>query len=158
MGTTLGTGIKGVFDADATLVDLLPGKVWTRPIRQNKAAAGQPPTPGSTPEAFDGAGRIRRCASISSVPETQNPTGLPTAYWGFPDIYLRCLPHESEKAKVEQAIRRIQALLHDRVLAGPEGEGLILSLAGRIGPDDDPIIPNAVLYMVRVQVDSVWKV
>lgn len=155
---TAQNGIAALLRSDATLMALLPGEVWTRKIRRNDNPPEIGPTPGSTPEAFDSAGRIRRCVSILNGDEASNPLGPDGAYYGFPEVWLRCLPHESEKAKLHEAEERIIMRLKGAVLAGMAGEGLCLRVAGRMGLDDDPVITPAVVSMIRVQVDSMWGV
>lgn len=157
MADTIQNGIAAILRADAELMALLPGMVWTRRIKRNDNGADLPPTPGSTPEAFDAAGRIRPCASILNEMASSDPIGPAGAYHAFPEVWLRCLPHESEKLKLDAAARRIIALLDGARVAGPAGEGVILGVAGRMMPDDDPLITPAVVDMIRVQATSVWR-
>jgi hypothetical protein len=155
MGTDILTGIKNLIEARPEAMALLPGLVWTRSIKPN--APGETNTPGATPEAFLN-GRIQVCASIQPSAGSQAQLAGPkNAYWITPEIVVRCMPHASEKLKAEYACIEIMKALDDQVITGLSGEGLCLSLAGHIGPFDDPIIEPAVLYMVRVQVDSIWK-
>lgn len=155
---TIQNGIAERLRGDAELMDLLPGGVWTRAISPNTNPPGMEPVPGSTPEAFDSAGRIRRCASILNGEATRNPLGPRGAYMGFPEVYLRCLPHESEKRKLHEAAERIIFLLEGAVVTGLSGEGILLTVAARMLPTDDPVIHPAVVDMIRVQTDSVWRV
>jgi hypothetical protein len=143
--------------SDPALMALLPGLVWTRRIRPNDGPP-ESPTPGSTPEAFDHAGRIRRCAAV--LPGTgavQNPLGPRGAYYAFPEIWLRCLPHESEKQKLEEIAGRIIARIEGVSVAAPGGAAAILTVAARMMPDDDPELAPAVVDMIRVQADGVWR-
>jgi len=140
----------------AALSTLLNGGIWTRNVVAWKA--GDDPAPGNTNAAYDAAGRIRRCLSVTASPVSTAYQSAPVGtYWEYPELYLRCLPHESEKTKAEQACAIIRRRLQGAVLQAPDGEGMVLTLAGQIGPFDDQIIQNAVLYMIRVQVDSIWK-
>lgn len=157
MADTLQDGIATILRADAELMALLPGRVWTRRIRRNDNGPELPPTPGSTPEAFDEAGRIRRCASVLNEQASTDPLGPTGAYSAFPEIWLRCLPHEREKALMEQAARRVIRLLEGAHVAGPAGEGILLGVVGRMMPDDDPILTPAVVDMIRVQATGVWR-
>ncbi|WP_300268714.1 hypothetical protein [Microbacterium sp.] len=145
---------------DETLGELLPGGIWTRQIMPNSNPAGTDPTPGSTPDAFDHAGRIKRCAAVlyDDVSAVRNPVGPDSAYMGGVNIFLRCLPHETEKRKLHDAAERIIALCEGAVLTGTRGEGLVLSISARMMPTDDPNLPPAVVDMIRVQTDSVWRV
>lgn len=154
---TIQNGIANRLRGDAELMELLPGGVWTRPIRMNENGPGLPPTPGSTPDAFDHAGRIRRCASVLNGEAPANPLGPVGAYMAQPEIYLRCLPHESDKHALNLAAERIIALLQGYVLTGLGGEGVVLSVAGRMMPDDDPVLTPAVVDMIRVAADGVWR-
>lgn len=157
MADTIQNGIAAILRADATLMALLPGLVWTRRIRRNDNPPELPPTPGATPEAFDSAGRVLRCASVLNEMASVDPTGPGGAYHAFPEVWLRCLPHETEKQKLEEAARRIITLLDGATIPGPAGEGVILGVAGRMMPDDDPLITPAVVDMIRVQATSVWR-
>ena len=154
---TIQNGIAELLRADAALSDLLPGRIWTRRIRPNDGPDATP-APGSTPEAFDSAGRIRRCAAVLNGQAPANPLGPSGAFYAFPEIWLRCLPHESEKQLLEQAALRIIALLATGPgVLMPGGGAAILSLAARMMPDDDPELPPAVVDMIRVQADGVWR-
>lgn len=157
MADTLQNGIAAILRADTELMALLPGRVWTRRISRNTNPDGTPPTPGSTPEAFDAAGRILRCASVLNSAADANLIGPPGTYYTFPEIWLRCLPHESEKRLLHAAAERIIALLDaGPVVEGLRGEGLVLGVVGRMMPDDDPELAPAVVDMVRVRADSMW--
>lgn len=155
---TVQNGIAQRLRDDAALAELLPGGVWTRRIARNTNGPDMEPVPGSTPTAFDEAGRIRRCAAVLYAGTSRSPIGPETAYTGYLEIWLRCLPHESEKARLHEAARRMIALLDGAVLPGPDGEGIVLTVAGRMMPDDDPDLTPAVVDMIRVQTDSVWRV
>lgn len=157
MGKPVRYAMQDALNADSAVTDLLPGLVWTREIKPPAPPGGS--QPGATPEAFDGT-RIKRCLSIMPSAGSTFYTNAPrNTYWDTPELFVRCLPHESEKALAEQAIHEIErCLLAAGRLEGAQGEGLLLSLSGQIGPYDDPIIDNAVVYVVRVQVDSVWRV
>lgn len=157
MADTIQNGIAELLRADDDLMALLPGRVWTRRIKRNDNGPALPPTPGSTPEAFDSAGRILRCASVLNEMASADPLGPGGAYNAFPEIWLRCLPHETEKVRLDQAARRIIALIDGAIVTGPSGEGVILAVAGRMMPDDDPFITPAVVDMIRVQATSVWR-
>jgi hypothetical protein len=149
-------GIKELTEANPALMALLPGGVWTRPIKPN--APGETSTPGATPEAFDAKGRLLRCMQIGASPGSlRDFSGPPMAYWDAPEITLRCLPHESEKRKLMEAGRRLLTLAEEAIIAGPAGEAFLLTAAGLIGPFDDPILQPAVVYLVRIRVDSVWR-
>lgn len=151
--------IAALLRDDPELAELLPGGVWTRRIKPNRAPAGAPPTPGSTPEAFDEKGRIRPCASVlPGGPRSRNPLGPGGAYYGFPEAYFRCLPHEGAKRALHAAMDRATALIEGAVVAGTAGEGLLLRVGARVEPDDDDDLPPAVVGMVQVQIDSVWPV
>lgn len=158
MADTIQNGIADRLREDAELMALLRGGIWTRRIKKNTNPPGVDPTPGSTPEAFDERGRIRPCASVlPGGPRSRNPLGPGGAYFGFPEVYFRSLPHEGAKLALHQAMRRTTALLGGAVLRGPGGEGLMLSISARLDPDDDPELPPAVVGMLQVQVDSVWR-
>ncbi|MGN6033530.1 MAG: hypothetical protein ACTHQE_17895 [Thermomicrobiales bacterium] len=154
--TSISDAIRQHLEAQLPIMALLPGGIWTRPIRRNDNPDGSPPVPGSTPGAFDGAGRIKACASIEPGIGNFNPAQN-RAYWAFPEVHLRCLPHESEKAKLEDVRRLIIAAIEGQMIRGPSGEALHLRVSGHIGPDDDPIIQPAVVTTVTVQIDSIWK-
>lgn len=169
MGATILKAIKSHLETDrpggggrpsflaADLATLLPGGIWTRAIQPWRV--GEEEAPGNTVSAFDSRGRIQRCLSITSSPlSAADDLGPVGAYRDFPELYLRCLPHTSEKEKLEQAIQLLHVAFRDAVLVGAQGEGLCVTVSGQIGPFDDQIIDNAVLYMVRVRVDSIWKV
>jgi hypothetical protein len=144
--------------SDAALMALLPGGVWTRRIRKNDGPP-ESPTPGSTPEAFDHAGRIKRCVAV--LPGTgavENPLGPHGAFYAFPEIWLRCLPHESEKQKLEEAaLRIIEIIRASGRVSAPGGTAATLTVVARMMPDDDPDLPPAVVDMIRVQADGVWR-
>ncbi len=154
---TIQNGIAAILRADVDVAGLLPGGIWTRPIRRNDGTPEEP-TPGSTPEAFDARGRIRRCAAILNGETTANPIGPAGAFYAFPAIWLRCLPHETEKVHLERAALRIITLLHGGRISMPDGRSGIVTVQGRMGPDDDPDLQPAVVDMIRIQVDSVWSV
>lgn len=154
---TAQNGIATLIRSRPDIMSLLPGGVWTRRIKPNTNQDGLAPTPGSTPEAFDHAGRILRCVSVLNGTASVDPLGPVGAYYGFPEVYFRCLPHETEKRLLNQAMDRVTRLIEGAVIPGLSGEGLILRAAARIDPDDDPELPPAVVGMIRVQVDSVWS-
>jgi hypothetical protein len=146
---------RPAYDA-SDFATLLPGGLWTRDIRPYKP--GEEDAPGNTASAFDNRGRILSCLSITTAPTNQaNDFGPKAAYWEQPELYFRCLPHASRKAETESAIAMLHVACRDAVLVGAKGEGLNLRIVGQIGPYDDAVITNAVLYMVRIQVDSIWK-
>jgi len=154
--TSIADALRQHLEAQAPIMAFLPGGVWTRPIRRNDNPTAASPTPGSTPGAFDSAGRIKACASIEPGIANFNPAQN-HAYWAFPEIHLRCLPHESEKAKLEDVRRLIIMAIEGQMIRGPSGETLHLRVSGHLGPDDDPIIQPAVVTTVTVQIDSIWK-
>lgn len=156
MADTMQNGIAEALRSTPAIMALLPGGVWTRKITRNENPPEIDPTPGSTPEAFDEAGRIRLCASVLNGPADRDVLGPPRAYYGFPTVFLRCLPHESEQRKLHEVARLIIDRLDGLVIEGLGGEGIVLSVAGRMMPDDDPTLPPAVVDMIRVQADSVW--
>lgn len=152
---TLQNGIAALLRADPAVRALLPGGVWTRRIRRNEGTDAEP-TPGSTPGAFDAAGRIRRCAAVLNGIAADDPLGPAGAYYAFPEIWLRCLPHESEKQRLEEAAVRIVALMEGARVAAPGGGATVLRVAARMLPDDDPELPPAVVDMIRVQAGGIW--
>jgi hypothetical protein len=151
--------IAGLLRSDPALTALLPGGVWIRRIKPNDGTA-EAPTPGSTPAAFDHAGRIKRCAAVlNGTGAVVNPLGPEAAFYAFPEIWLRCLPHESEKQKLEEAAQRIIAIIRTAGrVSTPGGTATILTVAARMMPDDDPDLPPAVVDMIRVQADGVWRI
>ena len=153
---TIQNGIAELLRSDAELMALLPGGVWTRKIRKNDGPADTP-APGSTPDAFDHAGRIKRCASVLNGLAPEDPLGPVGAFYAFPEIWLRCLPHESEKQRMDEAALRIIALIQGAIVPVPGGAAAVLRTAARMMPDDDPDLPPAVVDMIRVQANSVWR-
>lgn len=153
---TIQSAIADALRSDSVLMDLLPGGVWTRRIRKNDSTP-EAPTPGSTPDAFDSKGRILRCASIINGEATSDPFGPPGAFYAFPEIWMRCLPLDSEKRKLEEAALRIIELLQGRMVPLHAGRGGILTISARMMPDDDPDLQPAVVDMIRARLDSVWS-
>lgn len=139
------------------VMNLLPGGVWTRRIRRNEGD-DDTPTPGATPEAFDHRDRIQRCLAILNGEASADVFGPPGAYYAFPELWLRCLPHDSEKRKLEEVAMLLIELLDGKVIPIGDGQSGVLKIVGRMLPDDDPDLPPAVVDMIRVQVDSVWSV
>ena len=155
---TVQNGIANLLRSSPAIMGLLPGGVWTRRIRKNDGPADAP-TPGSTPGAFDAAGRILRCAAVLNGIATDNPTGPAGAYVAYPEIWLRCLPHESEQERLEEAALHILDLLRDGSRIRVTGGGVaFLRNAARMMPDDDPDLPPAVVDMIRVQADGIWRI
>jgi hypothetical protein len=153
---TIQNGIAELLRGDPELVALLPGGIWTRRIRPNDGPP-EAPSPGSTPEAFDHAGRIRRCAAVLNGLAPENPLGPVGAFYSFPEVWLRCLPHETDKQRLEAAAQRIIRLTEGARVSLPGGGAAILTIAARMMPYDDPDLPPAVVDMIRVQADGVWR-
>lgn len=155
--TAIQMALANMIRGDADLMELLPGGVWTRRIRRNEAPPGNPPTPGSTPEAFDHEGRFLRSVSILNGEASADLYGPPDAFYAFPEIWLRCMPHESEKRRIEQAASMITAMLSGETIPLGTGRSAVGTVVARMGPDDDPDLRPAVVSMIRVQIDSVWS-
>lgn len=153
---TIQNGIADLLRADPELMEMLPGGVWTRRIRKNDGTPEEP-SKGSTPGAFDEAGRIKRCISVLNGVASENPIGPAGAYWAFPEIWMRCLPHQSEKDKLEWIANRVIELIQGARVPVPGSGVAVLRCAGRMMPDDDPDLPPAVVDMIRVQADGVWR-
>ena len=153
---TIQNGIAELLRGDPELVTLLPGGIWTRRIRPNDGTP-EAPAAGSTPEAFDHAGRIRRCAAVLNGLAPENPLGPAGAFYAFPEIWLRCRPYESDRQRLEEAAQRIIRLIEGARVALPGGGAAILTVAARMMSDDDPDLPPAVVDMLRVQADGVWR-
>lgn len=154
---TIQSAIASILSNNEELMELLPGKVWTRRIRKNDSTP-ESPTPGSTPDAFDSEGRIRLCASVINGEATSDPFGPPGSFYAFPEIWLRCPPHDSQKRKLEEAALLIIDLLDGATLPLNGGVGGVLSISARMMPDDDPDLQPTVVDMIRVRLDSVWSV
>lgn len=153
---TLQNGIAKLLRDDTELMALLPGGVWTRKIKKNDGPA-EAPAAGSTPEAFDGAGRIKRCAAVLNGLAPEDPLGPAGAFYAFPEIWIRCLPHESDKQRLEAAAVRIITLMQGAIVPMPGGAAAVLRVSARMMPDDDPDLPPAVVDMIRVQANSLWR-
>lgn len=154
--TPMQIALANMIRGNPDIMDLLPGGVWTRRIKPNE---GEPdsPTPGSTPDAFDDRGRLLLCVSILNGEASADLLGPPKAYYAFPEIWIRCLPHDSEKRKLESAATLIIDLLDDAIISIGDGLSGSVKVVGRMMPDDDPDLRPAVVDMIRVQVDSVWS-
>ena len=148
--------IATILRADSAIMADLPGLVWTREIKRN-VADGAVATPGSTPEAFDSAGRIRRCLAIIDGPEPANDFGPPGAYIGAPRLVFYCQPKETEKERLDAVIAATIARLRGRSIPiDAYGAAAVVRIAGRDGFQDDPVLTNAVYSTLTLQLDGVW--
>jgi len=152
--------INAIADAlrnDPTISAALTGKVWTRELRKNVSTDPSVQTPGSTPDAFDSAQRIRRAAVVQmQLPETRNLAGPSGAYIGGPQILFYCQPKETEKVAINTVIGKTIALLRGKPIRIPSyGTATVLSIAGRDDFEDDPVL-NAVFASLSLQADGVW--
>lgn len=159
-GASLSQTIKDKVEADAGIMAILTGGVWTRPIVRDQSPDPNDPTRGSTPDAFETIQpyRIKPCLSIAEGTQDKNSSGVPGAMFGFPTLWLRSQPKDTEKAKLEDVFLRLKRLFDAKPLPMPSGAGCIVSMAGRMGPIDDPVISGAVVMMVRLQIDGIWEV
>lgn len=153
---TLQNGVAAILRGDTEFMDLIPGGVWTRRVRRNENPPDIAPTPGSTPDAFDHAGRILRCVSILNGGGSLDITGPDGANLSMVRLFLRCLPHETEKAKMNLAALRAIHLLKGAVVPLIGGGAARLAVVSRMMPDDDPDIGPAMVDMIEVQAASVW--
>lgn len=157
---SLSLAIKEKIEGDVPLRTLLQGGVWTRPIKRDMSEVDGDPSLGSTPGAFESTPpyRILPCISIEEGTASASSGGSPDAMWGFPTLWLRSQPKDSEKAKIEDAFLALRRLFHRKPLTMPSGSSCIVSVAGRMGPIDDKAIRGAVVTMVQFQVDGIWEV
>lgn len=153
-GTGIVNALADWLRSQSDVVELLPGGIWTRRIKRNDNGPGQQPTPGSTPGAFDHAGRILRCVSILPGALDRDEGGPPFAFAGYPEIYVRCLPVEIEEQRLDEAVRLIMSRLHRAVIT--DGHDVYaLSAMGLMGLDDDPVLAPSMVELIRVQTDTV---
>ena len=141
--------IASLLAGDAQLAAILPGGVWTRPLKREG--------PGATPEAFAATGQVRPAAVVRDGGETADGSGPDTAYLGFPQIFLYAPATANGRAAVESAVARIVELVHGASVAGAGQTGAGLRIASRLGVDDDPALAGAVVDVVRIQVDGLWR-
>lgn len=160
MATSVGIRIKNLILSDSGMMDLLPGGVYTHEIARDQNNDPTHPSAGSTPNAFESTGKagIKRNVVIVEGTQDGNSGGPPNSMWGFPTLWFRSQPKQSEKDKLEDLYLRTRLLFRKRQLIMPSGSGCIVRVIGRLGPIDDKSISDSVVLMVRLQVDGIWEV
>lgn len=154
---TIQSVIIAKLTADATLMASLTGGVWNRKPKRN-VSTSDVPTPGSTPGAFNEAGYLLPCAYVINPGEQEAPGGPLNGMWVFPQIWLRCLPRQGDKDKLDAAYQRIFDLLHMRNIAMPAGTGCELRVIGRLGQTDDEVeMKDTVVDWIRLQGSGLWR-
>lgn len=143
----MGPIATAVYDAlrnDAGLGAVLTGGVYDRTLDRY-----------GTPAAFDEVGRQLPAAVVRDPGEDADGSGVRAAFAGFPQVWFQAEATDAGRAAVETAWGLAYALIPRRV-AGPNGTGATLAVAGRVAVDDDPAIPGVVVGMMRLAASGLW--
>lgn len=160
--------IKTAIEADATIMAILTGGVYTRPIKRDRND-GEPTVivaaEGSTPDAFetDPPYRIKPNLTIDQrMSEVEDANGPNGSMMAFPILNLRARPIQTEKDKLDAAWVRLRVIFgvngKEKPFAMPGGAAMMTKIVGRLGPMDDPTFTNCVVLQVRMQINGIWEV
>ena len=129
--------------ADTAVAAIAVGGVYTKPLDR-----------GVTPDAFSDKGHTR----TSIVVRLQTANGV--IHVDNQNLSLWCYAHASDTGKdqldqLTEAVRRCLTKWQFTTANGTGGE--ITRLVGDTGADDDPVLPNTVLRVLRFQGASLWQ-
>lgn len=133
-------------DADATLDATLTGGVHRQRFDRNATAA-----------AFDSVGTPKPAATVLDRSEDRDLTGLAVAFSGLPQVWFQAPDTAAGRTAFETAIEAARSLLSGKQIAGPNGTGARVAVAGRVGPEPDPVIAGALTGYLRLQVAGLWS-
>lgn len=145
---SLTTTIANYLAADATLAEVATGGVLTRSLKKTP--------PGATTSAFTASGQTKPTVVVKDRGEESDVSGPGDAYMAFPQIWLYAPTTTSGHSAIEAMFIRIKDLLHGTSFPSPYGTGVGVTIIGRMGADDDPVLPATLVDMVRLQADGLW--
>lgn len=128
---------------------LLPGGIWTRPIKREGN--------GATPTAFDADGDPLPAAVVVDGTDQQTPFGPDASFMSFPQIYIYAQPHDTGKATIAEAWDQMYGLLHKWRFATGNGTDAEVQVIGRLGVMDDEPGSDRILGGMRLQVTGLWR-
>ena len=135
--------------ANGTLVTLLPGGIWDRPLKTEGN--------GATPEAFDEWGDPLPAAVIVDGTDEQTAFGPDGSFQSFPWIYLYAQPHANGKAAIANAWDEMFSSLHGWRFATGNGTDAEVKVIGRLGVMDDEPGSDRLVGGMRLQVTGLWR-
>ena len=145
------TRILNRLTSDGSLTLLLPGGIWTRPLKRE----GE----GATPTAFAPTFPYQPRAAAVVVDGTDESAafGPDGSFVSFPWVYLYAEPHENGKATIANAVDQIFGLLHGWHFATGNGTDCEVRVIGRLAVMDDPDATDRVMGGMRLQVSGLWR-
>lgn len=158
---TIATAILNRLTTDSAITTLLPGGIYTRPLKRGELdSAGRLVPPGATPDAFDSVNpqsRPRPAAVISDGDDSANVLGPNSAFDSFPWVYFYASPHDTGKDTIANAWDAAHSRLHDWHFATGNGTDAVVKVIGRLGTRDDPDDSTRSVGGMRLQVTSLWR-
>lgn len=148
------TRIVNRLTSDGSLATLLPGGIYTRPLKREGD--------GSTPNAFASTFPYQPRAAAVVVDGTDETTafGPDGSFVSFPWVYLYAEPHQGGKDTIANAWDQIFGLLHGWHFATGNGTDCEVRVIGRLAVMDDQdetLETGRVLGGMRVQVSGLWR-
>lgn len=158
---TVASRIHSRLTSDLALTALLPGGIYTRPIKRGSLDdAGRLVPPGATPDAFDSvnpSSRPRPSAVVMDGDDNADPLGPGGSFHEFPWVYFYAPPHDSGKDTIATAWDQAYSRLHDWRFATANGTGAHVRVIGRLATRDDPDDSTRVVGGMRLQVTGLWR-
>ncbi len=154
------TAIYDRLRTDPALVDPLPAGLGFL-VADRWLVKG--PGPGSSPDAFDAVGRMRRAVVVLDAGEELHPDPRPNRSWelwdAYPVLYLFAEAHRNGRDAIEAAYRAIKARLHGWEPELPSGDRPAVEVPPRrAAVRDDPTYPGNIRSEVRVRASGARRV
>ena len=145
------TRILNRLSGDATFSGLLPGGIYTRPLKREGV--------GNTPNAFAPTFpyQPRAAAVVVDGTDEQTAFGPDGSFTSFPWVYLYAEPHDNGKATIANAWDQLFSLLHGWHFATGNGTDCEVRVIGRLAVMDDPDATDRVMGGMRLQVTGLWR-
>lgn len=159
--TSMIVQIKEKLEESPTLVSLMPGGIWNRPLKANAAKAGSGrTTPMSTPEAFDELGIIRWSMVVTTDAAIEDPTTRKPlhAFQLQPVIWMYMPELDAEMDTFELVWLEVYDALQDQSIDGPNGTKVWLTVNGWFGPFGVEEFTDTVAMRIPLRGSGVWRV